>query len=67
MLVEWGTQGADTAQLPCFLESSPMARPLYEKKGFKTLEVATFDLAKYGHVGTDTGTAMLRPTSSEVM
>ena len=62
MLVEWGTQGADVAQLPCFLESSPVARPLYQKKGFKTAEIVTFDLTKYGSSGTDESHVMLRPS-----
>ena len=63
MLVEWGTQRADVAQLPCFLESSSVARPLYEKAGFKNEEVVTFDLAKYGSSGTDKSYVMLRPWS----
>ncbi|KAG9196647.1 hypothetical protein G6011_01768 [Alternaria panax] len=60
MLLEWGTKQADRARLPAFLESSPMGRPLYEKMGFQTKEVVTWDLARYGLEGTDFSTVMLR-------
>ncbi|RMZ73901.1 acyl- N-acyltransferase [Pyrenophora seminiperda CCB06] len=67
MLIEWGTQRADVAQLPCFLESSPRGKPLYEKMGFEVAEVVTFDLSKYGLSGLHDSTPMLRQKSQYVM
>lgn len=60
MLLSWGLRKADSAQLPSFLESSPMGRPLYERMGFEAKEVVTWDLTKYGFEGTDTSTVMIR-------
>ncbi|KAF1935176.1 hypothetical protein EJ02DRAFT_460598 [Clathrospora elynae] len=60
MLVDWGVRKADSAQLPSFLESSPMGRPLYERMGFRPKEVVMWDLKKYGLEGTDNSTVMLR-------
>ncbi|KAF1836774.1 hypothetical protein BDW02DRAFT_545349 [Decorospora gaudefroyi] len=60
MALRWGFNKADEVQLPCFLESSPMGKPLYERMGFKVQEVVTWDLTKYGLEGEDTSTVMLR-------
>ncbi|KAF1943380.1 hypothetical protein EJ02DRAFT_373525 [Clathrospora elynae] len=60
MLIDWGVRKADSAQLPSFLESTQMGRPLYERMGFRPKEVVTWDLTKYGLEGTDTVTVMLR-------
>ncbi|WEW56788.1 hypothetical protein PRK78_002242 [Emydomyces testavorans] len=34
MLMEWGTQKADSLSLECWLDASDYGRPLYEKHGF---------------------------------
>jgi hypothetical protein len=67
MLLNWGLEKADKAQLPAFLESSPMGKPLYARLGFEVQEVVTWDLTKYGLEGTDTSTVMIRPPHSNVM
>lgn len=67
MLIAWGTRKADSAQLPSFLESSPMGRPLYERMGFQEKYVKTWDLTKYGREGTDTSTVMIREPLLYVM
>ncbi|KAI2640175.1 acyl-CoA N-acyltransferase [Xylaria nigripes] len=36
---------ADSVSLPCYLESTPTARPLYEKFGFQTVDVHDFDVS----------------------
>ncbi|KAJ4400039.1 hypothetical protein N0V91_009014 [Didymella pomorum] len=59
-LVNWGTAQADSVQLPCFLESSVMGRPLYARCGFTPRLEQKFDLAKYGGVGEDMNTVMIR-------
>jgi hypothetical protein len=60
MLLSWGSRKADSAQLPSFLESSPMGKPLYARMGYKPVEVVKWDLTKYGHEGEDTSTVMIR-------
>ena len=60
MLIKWGTTQADVAQLPCFLESSVMGRPLYAKCGFTARQEQKFDLTKYGGEGEDLNTVMIR-------
>ncbi|EEP79695.1 predicted protein [Uncinocarpus reesii 1704] len=34
MLVEWGTQKADSLGVECWLDASPHGQPVYEKQGF---------------------------------
>lgn len=60
MLIDWGTAQADAVQLPCFLESSVMGRPLYARCGFTPRLEQKFDLTKYGGVGEDMNTVMIR-------
>jgi len=65
-LVRWGTEQADASQLPCFLESSVMGRPLYTRCGFTPRHEQRFDLKKYGGEGEDINTVMIRdPVKSE--
>ena len=59
-LVRWGTEQADAAQLPCFLESSVMGRPLYARCGFTPRHEEVFELSKYGGEGQDMNTVMIR-------
>lgn len=60
MLVRWGTERADKAQLPAYLEASQEGRPLYARLGFKPIHEQTFDLTKYGGQGMDKNTVMIR-------
>ncbi|KAF2003544.1 hypothetical protein P154DRAFT_520120 [Amniculicola lignicola CBS 123094] len=60
MLVKWGMDQADKAQLPTYLESSSQGKRLYERLGFKVVKETTFDLTKYGKEGTDIGTVMIK-------
>jgi hypothetical protein len=60
MLIRWGTDKADEAQLPSYLEATIIGRPLYAKMGFEPKHVETWDLAKYGIQGTDVSTIMIR-------
>ncbi|KAF2749343.1 acyl-CoA N-acyltransferase [Sporormia fimetaria CBS 119925] len=60
MLVKWGTDRADKAHLPAFLEASEEGKPLYAKMGFKEMEYREFDLTKYGREGTERNTIMIR-------
>jgi hypothetical protein len=61
MLLKWGNEQADRAQLPAFLESSAMGRSLYARMGYEVRETFTWDMTTYGLEGTDTSTVMIRP------
>ncbi|KAF2033878.1 hypothetical protein EK21DRAFT_108668 [Setomelanomma holmii] len=67
ILIEWGTKQADKAQLPSFLESTLVGRPLYTRMGFTPRHKEHFDLSKYGLQGTDTSTVMIREPLLYVM
>ncbi|KAH9860352.1 hypothetical protein J1614_011683 [Plenodomus biglobosus] len=60
MLLNWGLEQADKDNLPAFLESSLLARPLYASLGFTVRHEEVFDLQKYGLEGTDITTIMIR-------
>lgn len=60
MLVEWGTKKADELSLPAYLEASPKGYRVYQRYGFKDLEVLDFDLAKYGGTGIYKEPLMIR-------
>lgn len=60
MLIKWGLDQADKAQLPSFLEASEAGRPLYVRWGFEAIAEEVFDLTKYGGEGTDSNTVMIR-------
>ncbi|OCL10895.1 hypothetical protein AOQ84DRAFT_336738 [Glonium stellatum] len=60
MLLKWGLDQADKAQLPSYLEASDMGRPLYEKLGYRPVKETFFDLSKYGSEGIERNTVMLR-------
>jgi GNAT superfamily N-acetyltransferase len=59
-LIEWGTKIADELGLPTYLEASPKGYRVYQRHGFKDLEVFDLDLAKYGGTGTYKEPIMLR-------
>ena len=60
LLVKWGTEQADTHNLPSFLEASEAGKPLYARLGFVAVHEEVFDLAKWGLEGKDTNTLMIR-------
>jgi GNAT superfamily N-acetyltransferase len=60
MLIRWGTEQADEAQLPCFLEATRMGKALYAREGFEEEHEEVWDLSKYGLQGDDSSTIMIR-------
>ena len=60
MLLKWGTDQADRAQLPSYLEASEAGKPLYTRWGFEAVKEVIFDLTKYGGEGKDYNTIMIR-------
>lgn len=67
MLIRWGTEQADDAQLPAFLEATMVGVPLYTREGFQARHEEVFDLKKYGLEGTDVSTVMIREPLLYVM
>ncbi|KAJ5872314.1 uncharacterized protein N7529_004667 [Penicillium soppii] len=63
-IIDWGIAEADSKQLPIYLESSLMARSLYERNGFQRVQDFTMDLANYGGVGAERVTIMIRMPKS---
>jgi hypothetical protein len=60
MLLKWGLDQADRAQLPAYLEASEAGKPLYARWGFEAIKEVVFDLSKYGGEGSDSNTIMIR-------
>ncbi|KAH7357429.1 acyl-CoA N-acyltransferase [Pyrenochaeta sp. MPI-SDFR-AT-0127] len=48
MLVDWGTRKADELNLPAYLESSAAGRRVYQKRGFRDIEVFKVDFSPFG-------------------
>lgn len=48
MLVRWGTERADEANVEAYLEASPMGAPMYARHGFEPMKRVALDLTKYG-------------------
>ncbi|KAL9096118.1 MAG: hypothetical protein Q9165_001641 [Trypethelium subeluteriae] len=60
MLLKWGTERADGAGLPMYVESTEMGKPLYERFGYETVHVMETDLAALGGRGIDKRYLMIR-------
>lgn len=60
MLLKWGLDQADQAQLPAYLEASEEGKPLYARWGFEETKKVIFDLTKYGGEGSSSNTVMIR-------
>jgi GNAT superfamily N-acetyltransferase len=67
MLINWGTEKADNAQLPCYLEATTIGRPLYARCLFQPRHEEAFDLRNYGSQGIDVSTIMIREPLFHVM
>ncbi|KAK2811687.1 hypothetical protein FQN50_002033 [Emmonsiellopsis sp. PD_5] len=64
-IVKYGTDIADEANAPCWLEASPEGYGLYKKFGFEDKMQFTFDLKKYGADWQDVCVGMWRPAKGE--
>jgi len=65
MHLAWGTEEADRLGLDAYLESSAAGRRLYEKFGFKEVEMLGFDSRKWGSEERIDHAVMLRPKREE--
>ncbi|KAH7386770.1 acyl-CoA N-acyltransferase [Phaeosphaeria sp. MPI-PUGE-AT-0046c] len=66
MLIKWGTRKADELGLRTYLEASPKGHPVYERHGFRDVEVFDFDLAPFGGPGIYKEPLMIRePVASK--
>lgn len=61
MLVRWGTQMADRARLPCYLEGSVPGYRLYRQNGFEDVEALEWGLEEWGGEGVCRFVCMIRP------
>lgn len=60
LLLEWGIKKADDLGVEMYLDSSRMARPLYEKWGFELVRGVEFDRTVWGGEGIDWHGCMVR-------
>ncbi|KAF2120754.1 hypothetical protein BDV96DRAFT_274845 [Lophiotrema nucula] len=66
MLLKWGLDMADELGLETYLDTTPVARRLYERSGFVLVKDIYFDRTPWGGEGTDWYGAMVRkPKASE--
>lgn len=63
MLVQWGTDRADKAGIPSYLEASRFGRPLYAKLGFRDVEseIIVVKAEQYGASEDAVYVPMIRP------
>ncbi|KAL2414732.1 hypothetical protein ABEF95_001580 [Exophiala dermatitidis] len=59
-ILQWGIDQSEKHGLPIYLESSEVARPLYEKNGFRGIAEYAMDLKDNGISGVERVTMMLR-------
>ena len=64
MLLQWGAQEADRLGLDSYLEASPEGKPLYEKKGFREVELLVTDFSKWSGPKEHPTALMMRPANS---
>ncbi|KAK0128243.1 hypothetical protein ONS95_000220 [Cadophora gregata] len=67
-LLEWGLKLVDDEGLETYIDASPEGRGLYEKLGWKTINVLDMDLSKWG--GKDersTAYSMIRPIGGKTV
>jgi hypothetical protein len=58
--VKWGIDMSEATGLSCYLQASEQGRRLYSHQGFEVIDTVGFDLSKYGLVGVDRMTEMMR-------
>ena len=62
MLIQWGTDLADGAGIPCYVEASPAGYGLYQKMGFEEVDTLDTDMSRWGGEGVYHNVCMFRPT-----
>ncbi|KAI4163547.1 MAG: hypothetical protein LQ342_002819 [Letrouitia transgressa] len=63
-LVKWGTDIADEAGLPIYLEATPSGLKLYRSMGFVDIESFDIDMAAWGGQGIHRHICMVRPAKA---
>jgi GNAT superfamily N-acetyltransferase len=59
--MRWGNEQADRLGLPCYLEASPMGKPLYLREGYEVICDFPFDGRDWGSTKELPHVCMLRP------
>lgn len=60
LLLNWGLKKADDEGVPTYLDATSIARPLYEKRGFKVIKATEWDRVPWGGQGKDWHGHMVR-------
>lgn len=60
LLLDWGLAKADEEGLDVYLDSSSLARRIYEQRGFVVIKAVEFDREKWGGEGKDWHGCMVR-------
>ena len=61
--MQWGIKMSEATGLPCYLQASEQGRRLYSHYGFEEIDTVEFDLSKFGLVGVEKMTEMIRTPS----
>jgi hypothetical protein len=64
-LLKAGLDEADRLGIPAYLEASDEGKGMYEKFGFKSEGVLTFDMTQYGGPAEAVSHLMVRPVPSK--
>ncbi|OAL50381.1 hypothetical protein IQ07DRAFT_587051 [Pyrenochaeta sp. DS3sAY3a] len=60
MLLEWGLRKADAEGRRTYLDATEVARPLYERNGFRVVRATEWDRVPWGGEGRDVHSHMVR-------
>lgn len=60
LLLDWGLKKADDEGLATYLDATSIARPIYEKRGFKLVKATEWDREPWGGQGKDWHGHMVR-------
>lgn len=60
LLLDWGVKRADSEGLVTYLDATQVAKPIYEKRGFKVIRAIDWDRTKWGGEGVDVHYSMVR-------
>ena len=66
LLLRWGTDIADEAGLPCYLEATSAGYPLYRKVGFEPVDNIDLNMSEWGLDHKPRFICMIRPATTRL-